>query len=189
MGGYRAGRGPACTRPRGFLSGYIRSPGNTCRPGTALPTSPFLHPLPSRGSPPFASKWRPHPGGRNRPRTRRPGTLPGARGQPAHTVGHLLRGREPSGHDACFSRVVCQLQGAGRGRLPRLLAGRAPGRGANPHRSQPYGRRPYAGSAQFGLLRALFPGSADGRRPCRGAGPGVQGRSRLHAHDGGRRTG
>jgi uncharacterized circularly permuted ATP-grasp superfamily protein len=51
------------------------------------------------------------------------------------------------------------------------------------HLAGTHGRRADAGHLQLGLLRALFPGAADGRRTGPGLGPGRQRRPRLDADD------
>ncbi len=110
------------------------------------------------------------------------GRLPGARGQPAHAVGHLLRDREPSGDDPRVPRAVRQPP-----HPPGRRLSAAPPRGVALHRAagrrRPGRRRAHARHPQRRVLRALVPRPPDGRRAGRGPRPRVPRPARLHAHD------
>ena len=82
-----------------------------------------LDPLPPRRRRDRAAARRAGPRRRHRPRPRRRGPVPGARGQPAHAVGHLVRHREPAGDDPRVPRAVRQPPRAARSPTtrPRLL--------------------------------------------------------------------
>ena len=124
---------------------------------------------------------RARPRGRRRPRARRRRALPRARGQPAHAVGHLVRGREPPGDDPRVPRAVRQPPHPARRRLPAAAARGAPGHRAARGR-RPVRRRAHARHPQLRVLRALVPRPADGRRAGRGPRPRLPRPARLHAH-------
>ena len=80
-----------------------------------------LPPLRRRARP---GRRRAGPRRRHRPRARRRRQLPGARGQPAHAVGDLVRDREPAGDDARVPRAVRQPPHPPRRRLPAAARSR-----------------------------------------------------------------
>ena len=148
-------------------------------------------PVVARGQPPPVRPSRPRCaptrrrvlpciGLRPRPWRRRP--LAGARGQRPHTVGHLLRDREPARDDAAHARAV-RGPAHPRGRqLPLAVTGRAQD-GRAGRRGRGHGRPVDSGPDELGVLRACLPGPADGNRTGRGRRPRRLRRGLLHAYD------
>ena len=124
-----AGRGAAGQGARGLPGRPLRPGPGPRRRGRAPAPRAVLDPLPPGGDRDRAGQRGARPRGRHRPRARRRGPLPGAGGQPPHAVGHLLRDREPPGHDPRLPRALRQPPGAARRRLPRPPARGAPGGG------------------------------------------------------------
>ena len=92
-----------------------------------------------------------------------------ARGQRAHPFRRVLCHREPSSDGAYVPRAVAQATGCSPSPAIPLscvnaLQASAPRAAGN----EPNGGRAHAGSGELGLLRALVPGSPDGRRARRG---------------------
>ncbi len=97
------------------------------------------------------------------------GALPRARGQPAHALGRLLRGREPPGHQARLparrsTRRACAASTTTRRELAETLRSVSPAEDAETRTVVVL----TPGPVQLGLLRAQLPGAHDGPR----AGPG-----------------
>ena len=156
--GRRSGRSSrrACAsgswRSRRFLAdvyGAGRDPRRRRRPP---PARHQLDALPPGGRRHRAAERRAHPRRRHRPGPRRRRHLPGARGQPAHAVGHLLRGREPADHDARVPGAVRQPPGPPVDdyppRLLEALRATAPGR-RRPTRASSSSRPGVHNSAYF----------------------------------------
>ena len=123
------------------------------------------------------------PGRRHRPRARRRGHLPRARGQPAQPERHLLRAREPRRHDpraadACSATIACGRSTTTARRCSPRCGSVAPA-GA---RVDPTRRRAHARRLQLRLLRARLPRSPDGRRAGRGPRPRRRRPRRVDAH-------
>ena len=120
---------------------------------------------------------------RHRPRPRRRRRDVRARGQPARAVGRQLRDREPGGRQAGLRRAVrAPADPTGRRVHRRAQAAADLARARRRRRSAARGA--HAGHLQLGLLRALVPRPADGRRARRGCRPRRRRRRlRLHAHD------
>ena len=137
--------------------------------------------------PPQARRVGAHLGHRPRPRRRRRAVRP--RGQPARAVRRELRAREPRRRQAGLRRAVRPAADPPRRRLHRRA--QAPADLARSRRRRrPHARRAHAGHLQLGLLRALVPRPADGRRAGGGRRPRRRRRRlRLHAHDRRPRTG
>ncbi len=147
-----------------------------------------LRAFPPRGRRHRPAQRRAHPRRRHRPGPRRPGHLPGPRGQPALAVRGVLRHGEPAHDGAGLPESVRHPSGA-RGR--RLLL--APAAGAAQLRGHQRGR-PDGGGAdprrlQLRLLRAFAAGPPDGRRAGRGPRPVLPRQPGLHAHHRGRASG
>ena len=90
-----------------------------------------------------------------------------ARGQPARAVGRELRPGEPRRRQAGVRRGVRPAEHPPRRRLHRRAQQAADVARAR-RRGEPVDRRAHAGHLQLGLLRALVPRPADGRRARRG---------------------
>ena len=182
-----ARRAPAGARARALPRRRLRARARSCADGV-VPRRLVVELV---ALPPLRRRARPR---RRRARARRrastscatrAGQLPGARGQPAHAVGHLVRRREPAGDDPRVPRAVRQPPHPPGRRLPAAAA-----RGVPRHRAagrrRPVRGRAHARRPQRRVLRALVPRPPDGRRAGRGPRPRVPRPARLHAHDRGR---
>ena len=182
VGGGRVRRAPAGARARAVPRRRLRARRDPGRRRGAAPAGGELVALPPLRRRARPRRRRARARRRGRPRARRRRQLPGARGQPAHAVGHLVRGREPPGDDPRVPGAVRQPSHPPRRRLPAAAA-----RGVPRHRAagrrRPVRRRPHARHPQRRVLRALVPRPPDGRRAGRGPRPRVPRPARLHAHD------
>ena len=146
----------------------------------------WLRALPAgRGRHPSAER-RARPRGGHRPRARRAGRVPGAGGQPAHAVGHLLRDGEPPHHGPRLARPVRPAAGAAPS--TRLLV--APAARLRPPPVPT--TRPWSCSRPASTTRptsSIAPGPPDGRRAGRGSRPLLPRQPRLDAHHRGRAAG
>ena len=110
------------------------------------------------------------------------GPLPRARGQPPHAVGRQLHARQPPGAEADLRDALRPLRRAPDRPLPaRCCTTRS--RSVAPAGRDPSSSLLTPGPVQLGLLRALLPGAADGRRDRRGTRPRRAPQPRLHPHD------
>ena len=108
--------------PRRRLRRRARSSPTASCPAASSSRSTHFHRAVGRHR---AAGRRAGPRGRHRPRPRRRRPVPGARGQPAHAVGHLLRRREPAGDDPRVPRAVRQPPGPPVSDYPSRLLRRA----------------------------------------------------------------
>ena len=109
--------------------------------GAAAPAGPLLDPFPPRSGPPFPSERRAHPGGRHRPRPRRPGPLPCAGGQPADSLGHLLRVENRRAMTHVFPELFASYRVRAVADYPAYLLAALRAAAPTPRRRQPDGRR------------------------------------------------
>ncbi len=128
--------------------------------------------LPPRMRRPACPARRLHPCLGNRPDSRRRRQLPGPRGQRPDSLGRELRPQEPAGDEAGLSAALSSNTTCGRSTTTPTTCWPCCARSRRRAATIPTVVVLTPGHLQLGLLRAQFPGPADGGRAGRGARPG-----------------